>query len=88
MNNTLVEISRSSLGLDDPINRGGGKAKPILAVVDERGCHICISHARQSGYPVLRVGHGSNRRLVSIARLLLTHNVRPLEERELSLIHI
>jgi hypothetical protein len=45
----------------------GPKPKPVTYVVNERGCHICTSHARsQSGYPVMRVD-GKLRRLSRLA---------------------
>ena len=40
----------------------GSRRRQIQYYIDDNGCHICISHARnRDGYPVLWAnGHGNN----------------------------
>jgi hypothetical protein len=72
-----MSLSWSSLGLTR-----GPHAKPIVVEVNERGCHICVSHAarnKRARYPTVKV----DGRVVSICRLLVIANLRPLEKGEL-----
>ena len=40
----------------DGFKRYGPKPKPITWIVDSRGCHICTSHCRRNGYPLIKHG--------------------------------
>lgn len=37
--------------VDRPAPQRRGQFKPIEYVVDDKGCHVCVSHRRTRGYP-------------------------------------